>query len=514
MQINQNHNAASTTGLWRSVRRRWLQQSACGFGALAATALSGHSLSGSFSETGNDPEVAGHVPSGCHHLPAAKRIIFLFMQGGVSQVDSFDFKPLLDQRHGESFLFNDARQLAKTGQATQQRLMKSPWKFRRHGQTGRMVSELFPHTAELVDELTMLHGVHTEGVAHGPATLFLHCGAMNFVRPSFGSWVLYGLGSDNDNLPGFVSIAPSIGNGGPRNYGQAFLPAQFQGTPIGNPGKAGLQIQDLTRTDLTMEEQSHRMDLLRRLNRMQVQRRMMRNDALIEGLHPSSHGHGGSNDLDAVMDSYELAWRMQTQGSEWLDLSHETEETRNLYGLDNPVTEPYGQRCLLARRLCEAGVRFIQVNYGDNSANPAWDQHSNLPKHADHALAVDRPIAGLLTDLKRRGLLEDTIVWWGSEFGRTPYAQDNGTGRDHNPVGFTVWLAGGGFKSGLTHGETDEFGFQAIAGKVHMHDLHATLLHQLGLDHRRLTYPYAGRDFRLTDVHGRVVRDIIQPATG
>jgi hypothetical protein len=200
---------------------------------------------------------------------------------------------------------------------------------------------------------------------------------------------------------------------------------------------------------------------------------------------------------------------MQSIAPDILNLSNETEETRRLYGMDHKQTRSYGARCLLARRLCEAGVRYIQVNYGDNSANPAWDQHSNLPKHADHALAVDKPIAGLLEDLKRRGLLEDTIVWWGGEFGRTPYAQDKGTGRDHNPGGFTVWLAGGGFKPGLTFGQTDEFGFQGIEGKVHMHDLHATLLHQLGLDHKRLTYEFAGRDFRLTDVHGRVVKQII-----
>ncbi len=217
----------------------------------------------------------------------------------------------------------------------------------------------------------------------------------------------------------------------------------------------------------------------------------------------------GDSELEAVVSSYELAWRMQMSAPELIDLSRETAATKSLYGIGNKPTDTFGQQCLLARRLCEAGVRFVQVTYGDGTANPAWDQHSNLPKHADHALAVDRPISGLLTDLKQRGLLDDTIVWWGSEFGRTPYAEKNGTGRDHNPTGFTMWLAGGGFKSGFSFGATDDFGHHAVVDKVHMHDLHATILHQLGINHEKLTYRYAGRDFRLTDVHGRVVPDLI-----
>ncbi|MFO0944244.1 MAG: DUF1501 domain-containing protein [Pirellulales bacterium] len=439
-------------------RRQWLQSSACGFGALAASAML--------------PAVPGKCSdhlSGLHHPARAKRIIFLFMQGGVSQVDSFDYKSSLAENDGKSIEFNDARQLAKTGKATQQRLMKSPWKFQQYGQTGRWVSELFPESAQHVDQMTMLHGMHTEGVAHGPATLFLHCGATNGIRPSMGSWILYGLGSENQNLPGFISIAPSVGNGGPRNYGSGFLPAQCQGTRIGGADSDRLQIKNLLpRTDISDSLRSEQLDLLSKMNSTQVARREFR-----------------PNELDAVIESYELAWKMQAVAPELLDVSRESKETLESYGIDNPRTRVYGQRCLLARRLCEAGVRFIQVNYGDNSANPAWDQHSNLPKHAEHAYAVDKPIAGLLSDLKQRGLLEDTIVWWGGEFGRTPYAQDNGTGRDHNPGGFTVWLAGGGLKAGLSYGETDEFGFQAIHGKVHMHDLHATLLHQLGIDHKR-----------------------------
>lgn len=463
-------------------RRQLLQHTACGFGALATQALMASSPS-----SVSDGGVA--MP---HHPPRAKRIIFLFMQGGVSQVDSFDYKPLLADRDGERLTFDDARQLAKTGLATNHRLMRSPWKFRRYGKTGRWASDLFPRMAEHIDEMCLLHAVHTEGVAHGPATLFMHCGSTNFIRPSFGSWLLYGLGSDNQNLPGFVSIAPSVGNGGARNYGSAFLPPQYQGTPLGNAGGGPLSIDSLTRSDLGTRQQREQFELLTNLNQLQLQRR------------------GPQNlELEAAIESHELAWRMQGVAPEVLDFSTETAQTQDMYGLNDSRTRRYGERCLLARRLCEAGVRFIQVNYGDNSANPAWDQHSNLPKHAEHAQAVDQPIAALLVDLKQRGLLDDTIIWWGSEFGRTPYAQDNGTGRDHNPRGFTVWLAGGGFRPGHTHGATDEFGFQGIEGRVHMHDLHATLLHQLGLDHKRLTFEHAGRDFRLTDVHGRIVKEII-----
>lgn len=456
-----------------------LSQIGCGFGSLAAAAMM-NPLSSCASDPLDKP------------VAKAKRILFLFMQGGVSQVDSFDYKPTLSKRDGQKMPFDDARQLAKTGKRTEHHVMQSPWEFKQHGDCGRWVSELFPETARHVDDLCFLHGMHTEGVAHGPATLFLHCGSTNFVRPSFGSWVFYGLGTENANLPGFVSIAPSIGNGGPRNYGSAFLPPKFQGTRIGSVDGSSLSIDSLSRTDISLQSRRDQFELLQSLNHQQIARR-----------------HTNDTELEAALQSYELAWRMQKVAPEVLDFSSESAETKSMYGLDEPETKTYGERCLLARRMCEAGVRFIQVNYGDNSANPAWDQHSNLPKHAKHAKAVDKPIAGLLQDLKQRGLLEDTIVWWGSEFGRTPYAQENGTGRDHNPNGFTVWVAGGGFKSGYAHGETDEFGFRGVSGRVHIHDLHATLLHQLGLNHKQLTFQYAGRNFRLTDVHGKVVSEIL-----
>jgi hypothetical protein len=306
-----------------------------------------------------------------------------------------------------------------------------------------------------------------------------------------GSWVLQGLGTENENLPGFVTISPSLGNGGPRNYGNAFLPAIYQGTPLGRSGQPAKEssIKNLVNKHWLPDQQKQQFDLLRSLN--------------------AAHARLGDSEIEAVIESYELAWRMQIKAPDALDLSLESESTQKLYGIGEKVTDNFGRQCLMARRLAEQGVRYIQVNYGDNSNNPAWDQHSNLPKHGDHAAAVDRPIAGLLADLKQRGLLEDTIVWWGGEFGRTPYAEKNGTGRDHNPNGFTVWLAGGGVRAGFAHGATDELGHMAVDGKVHMHDLHATLLHLLGLDHEKLTFKHAGRDFRLTDVHGHIVREIL-----
>lgn len=468
-------------------RRSWLRQTACGFGALAFAGLAAQEA-----VRGATVPTNPLAPKTPHFPPKAKRVIFLFMQGGVSHVDSYDYKPTLIKEDGNKFDFEDARSAARGTKSVAMRVMKPLWTFRQHGDCGRWASDLFPEVAKHVDDLCFIHSMHTEGVAHGPATLFLHCGSTNFVRPSMGSWIVYGLGTENANLPGFVSIAPSNGNGGPRNYGNAFLPAIYQGTAIGRAGTgfSDATIRNLT-GPLTPQQQLRHLDLLRELHAEQLKRTP------------------GDTELEAVINSYELAWRMQQNAPDVLDLSKETTETRQLYGIDEKPTDTFGRQCLMARRLAEAGVRYIQVTYGDSSANPAWDQHSNMPKHGEHAKAVDKPIAGLLTDLKRRGLLDDTIVWWGGEFGRTPYAERNGTGRDHNPGGFTVWLAGGGFKPGFAYGATDDFGAQAVTDKVHMHDLHATILHQLGLDHEKLTFRYAGRDFRLTDVAGRVVKEIV-----
>lgn len=465
-------------------RRHALKSIACGFGYLALSALAQKTAAALANPL---------APRAPHFAPRAKRVIFLFMQGGPSQVDTFDYKPRINKDDGQKMPFDDPRTIANTGaRGTDQRVMGSPWRFKQHGQSGRWVSELFPHMARHVDDLCFIHSMQTEGIAHGPATLFLHCGSTNFVRPSMGSWISYGLGTENENLPAFVSLLPAAGNGGPRNFGNAFLPAIHQGLAVGRAEQSAkeIAIRDLAGS-ASPGAQRKQLDLLQKLNAEQLRARP------------------GSSELEAVINSYELAWRMQMNAPGILDLASESPETLALYGIGEKETDDYGRECLMARRLCEQGVRFVQVTYGDNTANPRWDQHSNLPKHADHARAVDKPISGLLTDLKQRGLLEDTLIWWGSEFGRTPYAEKNGTGRDHNPLGFTVWLAGAGVKPGFAYGATDEFGQHAIVDKVHMHDLHATILHLLGLDHEKLTYRFDGRDYRLTDVHGHIVRDIL-----
>lgn len=455
-----------------TTRRQLLQRAGCGFGSLALSSLL------------QDESMGLDL----HHAPRAKRVIFVFMQGGPSQVDTFDYKPQLDRDHERKVPFF----VARTRQRTEERVFRSPWKFARYGETGQWVSELFPHQAKCVDDFCLIRSMHTEGVAHGPATLFLHTGATNLIRPAVGSWITYGLGSENQNLPGFVSINPPPTKGGPRNYSNAFLPTEFQGTAL---GRAGLPVSQATIKHLQAEgrppeQQRRQLDLLHALNREQM------------GKHPLH------DELEAKIESFELAFRMQQAAPSVLDLNQETQATHNLYGLNRPETREFGAQCLLARRLSEAGVRYVQVNYADNSNNPRWDQHSNLKQHEKHALATDQPVAALLQDLKQRGLLDDTLVWWGGEFGRTPFAQGK-DGRDHNPNGFSIWLAGGGVRRGLAYGSTDEHGYLAVENKVHMHDLHATLLHLLGVDHTRLTYRFAGRDFRLTDVHGTVVQDIL-----
>lgn len=467
-------------------RRDALRNIACGFGYMAAAGMaSREAMANSITN-----QRSLQVP---HIMPRAKRVIFLFMAGGVSQVDSYDYKPLLYRRNGEMLDFTDQRILAKTGMGSNQRVMKPLWEFKQRGQNGAWVSELFPHMAKHTDDYCIIRSMATEGVAHGPATLFLHTGSTNLIRPSMGAWVNYGLGTENRDLPGFVSLSPSMSNGGPRNYGNAFLPPTYQGTPVGRAGMKAteIKINNLQNPERSPQRKQRQFHLLQAMNHEQCQ----------------SLPH--NTELEAVINSYELAWRMQANAPEVMDISNESAATKKLYGIDEEPTDNYGRQCLMARRMAEAGVRFIQVNYSDNSNNPAWDQHNDMPKHKEHALAVDKPIAGLLTDLKQRGLLEDTLVWWGGEFGRTPYAQKNGNGRDHNPTGFTVWLAGGGVRPGLIYGQTDEFGQYAVDKRVHMHDLHATILHLLGLDHERLTFRHEGRNFRLTDVFGNVVHDII-----
>lgn len=460
-------------------RRQLLRSAACGFGSLA--------LAGLCADESPAARLSPFAERPTHFPARAKRVIFIFMQGGPSQVDTWDYKPQLAQRDGQAMQFD----VARTRKVSAERVLKSPWKFQQHGQSGHWASELFPHMVRHVDDCCQIRSMHTEGVAHGPATLFLHTGATNLIRPSVGAWVTYGLGTENQDLPGFLVLCPSAAKGGPRNYANAFLPTHYQGTVL---GRAGVSVQQanfrhITNERVPLADQREQLRFLQALNREQA-------------------GTANDDQLEATIDSFELAFRMQQRAPGIMDLSGETAATLQQYGIGESATDDFGRQCLLARRFAEAGVRFVQINYGDNTATPRWDQHSNIMQHAQHALATDKPVAALLADLKARGLLEDTLVWWGGEFGRTPFAQGR-DGRDHNPKGFTVWLAGAGVKGGLAYGETDEFGYEAVVDKVHMHDLHATLLHLLGLDHERLTYRHAGRDFRLTDVHGRVVQGII-----
>ena len=462
-------------------RRQMLRSSAVGFGSLALASLLADDTAAS--SVALDP-LAFKPP----HFPArAKRVIFLFMKGGPSHLDTFDPKPLLQRDDGKPLPFAKPRvQFAPTGN-----LLKSPWKFRQFGESGTWVSELFPQLAGCVDDMCFVHSVHGTNPAHGGAVLKLHTGSDSFVRPSIGSWVTYGLGTDNSDLPAFVTICPTLAHGGINNWGSAFLPAMYQGTPLGNASVASdqAQVRYISNPRLPRAVQRLQLDRLRAMNRD----------------HQAQSGPDQS--LEARINSFELAFRMQTEMPRVEDLTHESAATQKLYGLDDPVTANFGRMCLMARRFAENGVRFIQVTHSDSKVQ--WDQHSDLKNgHEKNAREVDLPIAGLLRDLKSRGLLEDTLVWWGGEFGRTPTVEGS-NGRDHNPEGFTMWLAGGGVKSGFHHGTTDDYGFFAAQDKVHIHDMHATILHLLGLDHERLTYRYAGRDFRLTDVEGQVVSQII-----
>jgi hypothetical protein len=411
-------------------------------------------------------------------------VIFLFMHGGPSQVDTFDYKPELQKRDGEKYAGQMLAQIdAKPV------LMASPWKFARRGQSGLWVSDLLPQIAGVADELCVVRSMHSRGQSHGQAVSMVNTGSDNLVRPSVGSWISYGLGTENRDLPSYVAISPASAHGGPRNYGSAFLPAIHQATVVGANGRLGSgRITDLEPSDKSVfgGVDPKQIELLQRLNREHLER------------------SGADSQIEGAIESYELAFRMQRTAPEVMNIELESESTQRLYGIDKKETENFGRQCLLARRLAEAGVRFIQVSSGN-----VWDQHGKLREgHAKNALATDQPIAGLIIDLKQRGMLEDTLVLWGGEFGRTPIVQGS-DGRDHNPHGFTMVLAGGGTRPGYAHGETDDLGYHAVSDRVHMHDLHATMLHLLGLDHARLTYHYAGRDFRLTDVYGNVVKGLI-----
>ena len=465
----------------RLSRRELLRVSSTGFGSVALAALLGEeALAATVGSQAPSP-LALKPP---HFAPKAKRVIFLFMHGGPSQVDTFDYKPLLKRDHGKPLPFKRPKVVS----SETFNLLKSPWEFKQHGQSGMWVSELFPELSRHVDDICFIKSMWGSNSRHGGALLELHTGSDTFVRPSMGSWITYGLGTENQSMPGFITICPTQSHGGANNYSSGFLPAPYAGTPIGAVGVAArdAKIPFIANTETPRDVQRMELDYLQELNREQLA------------------GTGPDAALEGRIESFELAFRMQSEAPGLQDVTGESPATLKLYGIDNRISEDFGRQCLMARRLSERGVRFVQVSH-----TYKWDQHSELLRdHSQNAHEVDRPIAGLLFDLKARGLLKDTLVLWGGEFGRTPTAQGS-DGRDHNPEAFTMWMAGGGIKPGLQYGSTDDYGYYAVENKVHFHDLHATILHQLGLDHKRLTYRYAGRDFRLTDVHGNVVHDII-----
>lgn len=462
-------------------RRELLARAGCGFGMLA---LSDLLAAESSNVAAIDSDRAAHpFAVRSPHFPArAKRVIFLYMPGGPSHVDLFDPKPRLEVDNGKPLPFEKPKlERAKTGN-----LLASPWKFSKHGESGTEVSELLPLTASCIDEICVIRSMLADNINHTGAALQMCTGEQAFSRPSMGSWLTYGLGTENQNLPGFVVISPAAVFQGAQLWASSFLPSAFQGTLVRDLKDP---IANLTDPAGRPERQRAKLDGLLQLNEIH------RKDRVID------------SQLDARIASFELAFRMQRDAPEAFDLSRESAATQQLYGLDNPVTEMFGRQCLMARRLAERGVRYVQLF--DAPMNNAWDHHGGIRESLPaRCKAVDRPIWALLMDLKSLGLLEDTLVLWGGEFGRTPTAE-NDNGREHHPFGFTMWMAGGGIRGGMTYGATDDFGWHAVKDIVHVHDLHATILHQMGFDHERLTYRHSGRDYRLTDVHGHVVRDIL-----
>lgn len=451
-------------------RRGWLARSSSIPGMIGATAfLSQQSLA----------EAATSNAIGCHFPPRAKRVIHLFMNGGPFGGDLFDPKPQLEKYAGQRPAGADLATERPTGG-----LLPSPFKFHKRGESGVPVSELLPKLSEHIDDICVLRSMHADNPNHGPALLQMNNGSILPTRPSMGAWFLYGLGTENQNLPGYVVLCPGRPVRFSILWNSAFLPSAHQGTYINHSTiKPSAMIPNLANPQWNHGTQRRQLDLLRQLDQ-EVQRQQ-----------------GEDSQFDARVQSMETAFRMQTQATDAFDLNRETKSIRENYGQGH-----FANGCLLARRLVERGVRFVQVYYGNGQP---WDTHSGHDdKVPNLCKSIDQPIAALLGDLKQRGLLDDTLVMWGGEFGRTP-TSENGNGRDHNHHGFSMWLAGGGVRGGMTYGETDEFGFKAVENKMHVHDLHATVLHLLGLDHERLTYRHAGRDFRLTDVHGRVVREIL-----
>ncbi|MFT5413579.1 MAG: hypothetical protein ACI9NC_006334 [Verrucomicrobiales bacterium] len=448
-------------------RRHLLQQASLGFGGLALSSLFGE----------RQP----------HHPARAKNVIFLFMEGGVSQVDSFDYKPMLAKHHGED-PYKAIGKIENTQFEAVGKVLRSPWEFKQRGQCGAWISDLFPHVAELADELAIVRSMTSNFPEHTSANYFLHSGTGLQGRPSMGAWAAYGLGSDNVDLPAYLVLnGGQIPSGGLDNFSNGFLPATYRGnllnaigTPLANvkPNEKSIRAQEIKRR------------LAQRLN---------------------LGATGGADELESAIANHELAAKMQLAVPELMSLDGESAATKRLYGFEAEYahTKTYARQCLIARRLIERGVRFVELTIPMVNGYQRWDAHGNLKQnHGDNARAVDQPIAGLLRDLKQRGLLDETLVVWSGEFGRTPFAQ-GGAGRDHNQYGFSLWLAGGGIKPGVTYGATDEWGYKAIENPLQIHDLHATMLHLLGIDHEQLTYRFSGRDIRLTDVHGKVIEDIL-----
>lgn len=482
-------------------RREALKSISSGFGYLAFSALATQQARAENPLSIKQP----------HFEPKAKRIIFLSMRGAPSHIDTFDYKPQL---------IKDTGKVGRYGGSG--KLLGSPWKFKQHGKSGLWISDLFPNLARQADELCLLRGMHCDQPNHPQATAQTHTGNFQFPRPSMGAWTLYGLGSENTNLPGFVVLNARGGDG--ENYASSFLPAIYQGTKISATGggrrrrrsgggmqatmQDGMQ-QNLTRRRGNLNRRgpggASNSDIFPDINNPNLDTDLQRMQLdFVQQLNRNKLEHDVVQpEVEGMIESFELAYRMQAEMPDALDTSEETQSTLDLYGIGDSQTEDFGRQCLIARRLAERGVRFIEC------ISQGWDHHRNLQEEMeDHCTQIDKPIAGLLQDLKRRKLLDDTLVIWAGEFGRTPHAQ-NGDGRDHNNKGYTTWMAGGGVKGGFSYGATDEHGYEAVDGKCHIHDWHATILNLLGLDHEQLTYRYGGRDFRLTDVYGRVIKDVI-----
>ena len=460
-------------------RREMLGRCAGGFGAVALSSLLADPIYGKSSSP-----FAPHKP---HHEPQAKNIIFLYMDGGVSQVDSFDPKPRLDKDHGKPFSAKiNPTQFDNIGTT-----FKSPWAFKRYGQCGLTVSDIFPYIGAMADELCVVRSMTSKFSEHNSANFFLHTGFGVQGRPSMGAWMSYGLGAQATDLPGFVVLNGGlVPSGGWDNFGNGFLPASHQAT-VFKTGKEPLA--DIRPRESRLGTQEAKLGLLNKLD------------------HGVLDRLGHVDKLESAIANYEMAYRMQAAVPELIDIKGETEATRKLYGLEAKYehTRTFGMQCLMARRLVQKGVRFIELTCPRIGGSDRWDAHGGLLKnHGDNARATDQPIAGLLRDLKSRGMLKDTLVVWSGEFGRTPFAQGS-NGRDHNPYGFTIWMAGGGARPGITYGATDEFGYHAVENKLEIHDMHATMLHLLGMDHKKMTYFFDGRDMRLTDVHGHVAHDLV-----